>query len=180
MGASTEELSTEIAGTRQALASDIDALQERVSPSAVMQRRKAAVRGRFSSMKDRVMGSGQQATSATSGAASSAAGTVEQRVQGSPLAAGLVAFGVGAVIGGLIPASEAEATLAQRVKDTAQEHGQPVMDQARSAARDMGEQLKQSGAEAVSEVKQDAQDSASRVKDEASSSDGSQGTTTTS
>ena len=44
MGQSTEELSTQIAGTRESLASDLDALQDRVSPSAIVERRKEAAR----------------------------------------------------------------------------------------------------------------------------------------
>ena len=46
MGQSTEELTTQIAGTRESLATDLDALQNRVSPSAIVERRKEAARGR--------------------------------------------------------------------------------------------------------------------------------------
>ena len=37
MGQSTEELSSEIAGTRRSLATDPDALQDRVSPTAIVE-----------------------------------------------------------------------------------------------------------------------------------------------
>ena len=43
MGTSTEELSNDIARTRAELSQDVDALQDRVSPSAIMERRKYAV-----------------------------------------------------------------------------------------------------------------------------------------
>ena len=56
MGQSTEELNSDIAGTRQALSSDLDALQGRVSPSAIIERRKEATRSRLRGLKDRVMG----------------------------------------------------------------------------------------------------------------------------
>ena len=59
MGTSTEELSNDIARTRADLEQDLDALQDKVSPSAIMERRKSAVRGRLASAKDRVMGTGQ-------------------------------------------------------------------------------------------------------------------------
>jgi hypothetical protein len=108
------------------------------------------------------------AASSATDKASGMADTVEQRVEGSPLAAGLVAFGAGMVIAGLIPASQTEAKAARRVQQTAQEHGQPVLDEAKAAARDVGEQLKESGAQAASEVRAAAQESASRVKDETS------------
>ena len=44
MGQSTDELNTEIASTRQALSADLDALQDRVSPTAIIDRRKPATR----------------------------------------------------------------------------------------------------------------------------------------
>ncbi len=100
-------------------------------------------------------------------ATSSAGSAIEDRVEGSPLAAGLVAFGAGLVVAGLIPASKVEAQGAQRLKEAAQEHGQPVMDQAKSAAQEVGDQLKEKASEAVEEVKSSAQESAERVKQEA-------------
>jgi cell division septum initiation protein DivIVA len=167
MGASTEELSTDIARTRQELAQDVDALQDKVSPTAILERRKSALRDRWSAAKDKVMGSGQSATQGVSSATSSAGSAIEDRVDGSPLAAGLVAFGAGLVIAGLIPATKAEAQGAQRLKEAAQEHGQPIMDQARSAAQEVGDQLKDKASEAADEIRSSAQESADRVKEEA-------------
>jgi uncharacterized protein YjbJ (UPF0337 family) len=185
MGQSAEELTIEIEGTRRSLQDDLDALEDKVSPRAVIGRRKEAARGRLSTMKDKVMGSGQHAAGSAKdsakGAVSGAAGSVqdsasgaahgvERKVEGSPLAAGLVAFGLGAVIAGLIPASDAEAQAADRLKDAARDHAQPVMEEAKGAAREMGENLKDSGTQAAAEVRDTAQESAARVKDEASSS----------
>jgi hypothetical protein len=170
MGASTEELNQDIARTRAELSQDVDALQDKVSPSAIMERRKTAVRDRWSSAKNKVMGSGQSASHGASqgvSAASNAGSAIEDRVEGSPLAAGLVAFGAGLVVAGLIPATKAEAQGAQRLKEAAQEHGQPLMDQARSAAQDVGDQLKDKASEAAQEVKASAQESADKVKQEA-------------
>ena len=118
------------------------------------------------------MGGGQDAAHGVSSATSGAGGAIEDRVEGSPLAAGLVAFGAGLVIAGLIPATKAEAQGAQRLKEAAQEHGQPVMDQARSAAQEVGEQLKEKASEAAEEVKASAQESADRVKQEAPTGSG--------
>ena len=50
MGQSTEELNTQIAGTRDHLAADLDALQDKISPAAIVERRKAAT----SDLSDRV------------------------------------------------------------------------------------------------------------------------------
>ena len=56
MGQSTEELSSEIAQTRQSMTANVDALQDKVSPSAIVERRKQAARGRMLGVRDRVMG----------------------------------------------------------------------------------------------------------------------------
>ena len=46
MGQSTEELSSDIAQTRQSMTANVDALQDRVSPSAIVERRKQRPAGR--------------------------------------------------------------------------------------------------------------------------------------
>jgi hypothetical protein len=178
MGQTTEELNAEIAGTRQSLAEDLDELQYKVSPSAVVQRRKEAMSDRMRSFGSRIMGTtqsvGESAGDAASGSsgrvretASGLADTAQGRVEGSPLAAGLVAFGIGVVAAGLVPASEAESRASRKVVDTAKEQGAPVAEAVKS---EMASGLGDKVTEAAQEVKETAKQSASRVKDEASSS----------
>jgi len=170
MGQSTEELNTEIAGTRQALSSDLDALQDKVSPSAILERRKAATRSRLSGIKNKVMGSSSSATASVGGTAQGAVHSAEESVQGSPLAAGLVAFGAGMLAAALVPATQAEARAGRQLVDTAKEHGQPVLDEAKAAGQDLAEGLKGPAADALAEVKDTAQQSAERVQDQGQSS----------
>jgi gas vesicle protein len=185
MGQTTEELNTQIADTRDALASDLDALQDKVSPRAVVRRRTSAVGDRWRGMRSKVMGSGGSVNPMSSpssqtggsgavdrlkGGAGDLAGTAEDRVTGSPLAAGLVAFGAGMVIAGLIPASEKESELSQRAVDTVKEHGQPVMDAAKSAGQEMAEGMKDQASQAAQQVKDTASESAQRVTEEGKSS----------
>ena len=187
MGQSTEELNVEIEQTRQSMSANVDALQDRVSPSAIVERRKQAARGRMLGIRDKVMGSAQSARSSASGGvgttrdsetgavdsvkgtASDAVSGAQDKVQGAPLAAGLVAFGAGLVVAALIPASEKEAVAAGHVVDAAKEHGQPVMDQAKSMAQDVAQDLKETATQAAQEVKDTATDSAQRVKSEGQS-----------
>ena len=185
MGQSTEELTSQIEDTRQRMASDLDTLQDRVSPSAIVERRKQAVRGRFASAKDKVMGSGQSAGSSISSAASSAASSAtssvsdaagdaatsaQERFEGAPLAAGLVAFGSGLVLASLFPATRAEAAVAHRAVETAKEKGGPLLDQARAAGEEVVESVKEQATDAAQQVKDSAQQSAQVVKDEGQSS----------
>jgi hypothetical protein len=179
MGTGTEEqqLTERIEDRRDNLAQDLDALQDKVSPSAIVQRRKDAARDRLGRAKERVMGSTTTAGDGASGVVGTMTGKAQgagrgigDHVEGSPLAAGLVAFGAGLVVSSLLPATAVESSAAQRVADTAKEYGQPAADLAKDAGRDMGENLKQSATEAAQQVKESATDSASTVKDEGQSS----------
>jgi gas vesicle protein len=187
MGQGTEEqLTGQIADTRQGLSRDVDALYDKVSPGRIVERRKEAVRGRLSSVKDSVMGSAGSAgdsaqgvvasvkdsasgaTSAVAGTAQSAVGTIERQTQGAPLAAGMIAFGAGMVISALIPASEKEAQAAERLTEAVKDS--PIIDEAKAAGQEIGDNLKESATQAAQEVKSSAQDSAATLKDEGQSS----------
>jgi hypothetical protein len=176
MGQSTEELTTQIEDTRQRMASDLDSLQDRVRPSAIVERRKQAVRGGLASMKDKVMGTAQSATdsvsSGMSGAGSSIASSAEERFEGAPLAAGVVAFGAGVVLASLVPASRVEAEAAHRVVETAKEKGQPLLDEARAAGEEVAANVKESAVDSAQQVRMSAQESAQAVQDEAQASAG--------
>lgn len=177
MGQSTEELTRDIEQTRQSLSQDVDELTDKVSPGRIAQRRKEAAASRLRSLRDNVMGSAQDSAQSVSsagqsvgGTASSAVQTIEDKAQGNPLAAGLVAFGAGMVLSALIPATRPEAQATRKAMDVAREQGQPVIDQAKAAGQEVAEQLKQSAGDAAQEVKSTAQESAEHVTDEAKAS----------
>jgi len=188
----------QIEDTRRELSYDVDALNEKVNPARVMDRRVSAAKGRVTRMKEKVMGSASDTTSnaqdrmssmagsvqeTASGAAenvqnmaSSAAETVQQapqmlrqQAQGNPLAAGVIAFGVGWLVSSLLPASEKETQLAQQAESAVREHKDALLQPAKEAAQEMGEQLKPAAQQAVEEVKSTAQDAASTVKEEGQS-----------
>jgi uncharacterized protein YjbJ (UPF0337 family) len=179
-------VSAEIAGTRRELSRDVEELYDKVSPSRVIGRRKASMRGRATSLKDKVMGSAHSGAHSAAGTARGAAGAVsdnasgaaravegaaqstvhavETRTQGSPLAAGLVAFGAGMVVSSLIPASRAETEAARRLSQAAEEHG--VADEMKAVGQDVAESIKESAAGAVDEMRSTVQESAQTVTDE--------------
>jgi len=191
MGQNTEELSTtpaDIEATRADLSRNIDELSDKVSPQRVVERRKEAARNSLSSMRAKIMGSADNATSNVSGAGSagrssasdaaasvkgsaqSAVGSLEATTTGNPLVAGAVAFGAGMLIGALLPASEKEQQAAGRLVDAAKEHGQPLIDEAKAVGQEVGQDLGSSASEAAAKVKSQAQDSAQTVKGEGQSS----------
>jgi hypothetical protein len=188
----------QIEDTRRELSYDVDALNEKVNPTRVMDRRVSAAKGRMGRMKEKVMGSAQDTRSSAQGmasstqdrasdmassaagsvqdAASSAASAVQQapdtvirQAQGNPLAAGLIAFGVGWLVSSLLPVSEKERQLAQQAESAVREHKDTLLEPAKQAAQEMGEQLKPAAQQAVEEVKSTAQDAAATVKDEGQS-----------
>lgn len=91
-----------------------------------------------------------------------APGTVKRKTQGNPLAAGVVAFGLGMLVSSLIPSSEKE----RQAVSTLQENLEPVKEKATEVARDVGEGLKPAAQEAADSVKSTAQEGVESVKQE--------------
>jgi vacuolar-type H+-ATPase subunit H len=177
MGESTTELTHDIAATRERLGTHLDELEDKVSPSAVVERKKEAARSRVLGVKERALGTARSAgdsagglTDTVSGKASDAADTAKEQYVGAPIAAGIAAFGLGMVIAALVPASRAEQKAAQQVKDTVQEQAQPLVQDAKQAASEVGQQLKDSATESAQQVKQAGTDAAANVADEGRSS----------
>jgi len=168
-----EEIRAEIERTRAGLGQDVDALADKVNPTSIAHRQTEKVKGRFSSVKESVMGAAHGGTSSASDTASSVAGAVQgapdqvvQKAKGNPLAVGLIAFGAGWLVSSLIPASDKEQELVAQAKDKAA----PLVDEAKQAAQGVVQDLKQPAQEAFDTVKGSAQDAAGTVKDQAQSS----------
>jgi len=91
--------------------------------------------------------------------------TVKRKTQGNPLAAGVIAFGLGMLVSSLIPSSEKERQAVSQL----QENLEPVKQKATEVARDMGESLKPAAQEAAESVKGTAQASVESLKQEGQS-----------
>lgn len=167
-----EQIRREIERTRTDLSENVNALGDKVSPSSIARRQTDRVRGAAVSVKESIMGSasdagdaGQRAVGAVSDTISDAPGTVASRTKGNPLAAGLIAFGVGLLVSSLIPASQKEQVAAQAIKDQAE----PVVNKLTDAAKEVAGNLQEPAQQAVEEVKSTATDAAQTVKDEGTS-----------
>ena len=170
-----EEIRAEIERTRAGLSYDVDTLADKVNPTSIAHRQTDKVKGKFTTMKESVMGTAHSGTSSVSGAASGAVDSAEEtahravgKAKGNPLAVGLIAFGVGALVASLIPASDAEQELAATAKDKAG----PAVDAAEGAAKDVAQNLKEPAQEAFSSVADTAQEAAGTVKSDAQSAVG--------
>ena len=173
---SPEEIRRDIERTRAELASDVDTLHQKVSPSAIAHRRSEAVKGRLTTMRDKVMGSaGDTTSSAASGlhsatdGAKQAPSAVRRQTQGNPLAAGMIAFGAGWLVSSLLPASEKEKEAALQAKDKVSDHSDTLTAPLKEAAQGARENLQPKAQEAADSVRSSATDAADKVKGEAQS-----------
>jgi hypothetical protein len=89
-----------------------------------------------------------------------------EQTQGSPLAAGLIAFGAGMLISSLLPASDAERRMAGRVKNTAADHSGQIKQGFSGAAQQMREGLREPTQHAAESVKSAAGQAVSNVRDQ--------------
>jgi len=188
----------QIEDTRANLSYDVDALNEKVNPTRVVDRRVGKAKSTVTGLKDKVFGAAHDGGSQVGGAAQNAAGTaqnaahnaagsvqsaahsavgavqsapdtIQRQAQGNPLAAGLIAFGVGWLVSSLLPTSEKEKQLASQAESAVKEHSQPLVDQAKNVAQEIGDNLKPMAQDAVESVKATAQEGVEAVKSEGQS-----------
>jgi hypothetical protein len=106
------------------------------------------------------------ATDSVKDTAESTPRMVRERAEGSPLAAGLIAFGAGILASSLLPRSAKEHQLAGRVKHAAQEHSGQVKQQVSGTGQQMKEQMREPAHQAMESVKSTAGQAASKVRDD--------------
>jgi len=100
------------------------------------------------------------------GAVRDAPRRVAARTQGNPLAAGLIAFGVGLLAATVIPVSDAERHAGQELKD----RGGDLTDRVKDVAGEMKDDLSGSVQHAAEQVKDTARDAAQTTKAQAQTS----------
>ncbi len=209
MAQEPDRIREEIEATRAELTRDVDRLADKTSPKRVAQRR-------WSSVKEKVMGTPSHAAHSTRDATRSAADTakdkasqvgdkasqlgdtakdkasqlsdrageaahsaadtvratpqkVAQQAQGNPIAAGIIAFGVGLLAASLIPATEVEKRAGQQLKDNAGDLADKVREPLKETAMEMKDDLTGTVREAAGQVKETAADAARTTGDEAKS-----------
>jgi hypothetical protein len=108
-------------------------------------------------------GAVQDVASSAAGAVQEAPQAIRRQTRGNPLAAGLIAFGAGWLVSSLLPAGRREQELADRAKQVAQEHLQPV---AQQVAGEVGDNLREPAQQAVESVRSTALDAKDTVAEE--------------
>ncbi|MEU8843154.1 DUF3618 domain-containing protein [Streptomyces roseus] len=192
MGTTPYELRTDVEYRRAHLARNVDLLADKLTPGRVARRKAASVRNGLTGAKERVMGTAhdkaQGLADGTGRVADSVAGTakeavgsvsetlqqapeqVTRRTQGSPLAAGIMAFGAGMLAAALLPTTEAEERAGHQLKQHSDQLLEPVKQVAVGAAQEVKEGMSGPAAEAVESVKSTAQEAVANTTDQAQAS----------
>jgi hypothetical protein len=171
----SQRIRGEIDATRAELASDLDRLADRTSPSRIAHRRWDSVKSRVSTVKERVMGASQDAVESVSDTTGHVTDTVREtpemiarKARGNPLAAGLIAFGAGLLVASLLSETEAERRLGQKVSEHADQLTEPLKNLGSELGSDIGETVKQASSEVGSTAREAASHTAQRAKETAS------------
>jgi hypothetical protein len=162
-----EVIRAQIEATRAGLSSDVNELGEKVSPAEIAKRQKEKVKAGVIGVKNHLIGTAEEtkdsagkAMSTVGDAVSNVPGSVAQQTKGSPLAAGLIAFGVGMLLSAIAPASKPEAVAAAALKEQAQ----PLVDQVTAGAKEVAGNLQGPAQHAVESVKSSASAAVDTVK----------------
>ena len=187
MGQTADELRGQIQDQRASISRDLAAIEDRVVPGRVLDRRKARARHSVQSLRDRVMGTVQSTTHSALDAASSAKdattgqahGLVEAtgalpdkalgQVQGAPLLAGGVAFGAGLLLATAFPATRREQQLVAGHEGEIRHVVEEAKSQAGELAQGAAEHLRPQAEAAAQDLKEKVAGAAETVKEEAAS-----------
>src|SRR5258706_5123631 len=163
MATETDRVRREIEQTRAELSHDVDRLAEHANPGRMVGRVKEGMR----SLKERVMGVSESASSTVGGAASTVAdaasdvgssvgaavkderANLASATRGSPLAVGLIAFGGGMLAAALVPETDVEKRTVQELS----EHVGPVVEPLREAGRAFAADVRESVESAAAGVR---------------------------
>jgi len=173
MSTDPDQIRREIDRTRSDLSENVNALGDKVNPGSIARRQVGRVKGAATSVKETILGSDADPTDGgavgtVTHTVGDAPNAVARKAKGSPVAAGLIAFGAGLLVSSMLPASKVEQQAAEKVKDTAQ----PLVDNVADTAKEAAAHLKEPAQQAFEEVKTTASDAADTVKQEATSAAG--------
>jgi hypothetical protein len=199
VGQTAEEVRRDIERTRNDMGYTLDAMGDRVSPRRMVARRTSRFKGALRNARESVMGSAHHTASGAagrvSGLASSAgeglhgAGAVmasgadtalemaksapemaRGQTEGNPIAAGVVAFGAGMLLGSLLPGTQQEQSVAvamapqlEPLKEGAQHLAQTLKASASEVASDAATALKDHAGEVGDQLKEQAQQTKAQV-----------------
>jgi uncharacterized protein YjbJ (UPF0337 family) len=137
------ELKREIEDRRSEISRTVDQMENRVNPGHVAARQTYRIRRAVTEWRDKIMGSDQtqgglkNVIGEVTDTVSTAPDQVMARTRGNPLAAGVIAFGAGALIASLLPETPAERKLAATLQPGVHEATSRLTEAGRNIADDL-------------------------------------------
>jgi hypothetical protein len=163
-------LRSEIDDSRARLGQTADAIGDKVLPGRIIERQKQSAASTLRGLRDRVMGTAENAGHGISDTASTTVDQVKHapdalahRTEGSPIIAGAVAFGIGLLAASMFKPSESERQAVEKLTDAAPE----LRSKVEEAGHELAASVKEHASEAADEVKSSVSESASAVRDAA-------------
>jgi len=168
--AESSRVRNEIDDTREHLGATVEAIGDRVLPGRIIERRKETTARSLRGLRDRIMGTAHDTREQLADSAGStvdhlrdAPESLAQHTEGSPLAAGGVAFAIGFLAAAVWKPTQPERHAVEKVADAAPDLTEDVAQLGRNVAGTVKEQavgaaeeLKSSVAEAATAVKETA------------------------
>jgi len=168
--ADSARVRTEIDDTREHLGQTVEAIGDRVLPGRIIERRKETTARSLRGLRQRIMGSAHDAREQIAGSAGSTVGqlrdapsSLADRTEGSPLAAGGVAFALGFLAAAVWRPTEPERHAVEKVTEAAPN----LTDDVTQMGRELADTVKEQAAGATEELKSSVSEAATAVKESA-------------
>ena len=163
----SSKVRSEIDDTRDHLGRTVEAIGDRVLPGRIIERRKETTARSLRGLRDRIMGTAHDTREQLADSAGStvdhlrdAPESLAHRTEGSPLAAGGVAFALGFLAAAVWRPTDPERQAVEKLADAAPELADDVAQMGREVAGSVQEQA----AGAAEELKSSVADAATAVK----------------
>ena len=168
--ADSSRVRNEIDDTRQHLGQTVEAIGDRVLPGRIIERRKDTAAKSLRGLRERIMGAAHDTHDQLADSAGStvdhlreAPASLAQRTEGSPLAAGGVAFAIGFLAAAVWRPTEPERHAVEKVADAAPD----LTDDVAQLGREVAGTVKEQAVGAAEEIKSSVADAATAVKETA-------------
>lgn len=183
MDRTAEDLKRQLEAQREEVGRDLIVIGDRISPGRMAERGQARMRQRAHRLRERVMGTVEDGRHQVGGTASSVGDSAHdlaqrtreapehlaERVEGNPIAAGFIAFGLGLLAASMIPATRREQELARQAQPRLEEAAGTVAETAKDVAADLRSSAEEEAMTLGEEAKEAARVTAGAAQEHAGS-----------
>jgi hypothetical protein len=161
-----DELEADIVHTREDMSTALDLVGDQMSPKQVVKGSTRRLTKWFESARDGIMGTVSDVEGRVAEQGRQVSGALASQNEGNPLAAGIIAFGVGLLVGSVLRPTKVEQQGLSAIADKAD----PAIGEAMQAAAELGHEVQRSTVQAASQVGEALKDASQAVVDKAPAS----------